>query len=410
VNSQPTITTLATVATPTPREGVGVAASTTRRVYSTHPPEHTLPLWDSQPPSRDTSPSRDTTLPLATGVATGENRGFLVYDKRFGIGRTIKMGDSWCTKAGDLCVGFFDLKATEHPPILPMLVPFASVRIIPAHVQVQLEDAGRADVRKDLTPVPLREPDPMLLAYLRKHQVSLVPDRRVYFDSPNHGFSEDHGRILCEDSRRLLPGLDKNGDPIQDSVEIKLRKDGPFKRVVDEREIEFAKRLAYNFPNDALNSDKNKPPAERPEDKGTDRYPTPPGYRVRLQKLAARGYSKDDLASGAIVLNGERRMLNGMFDYRTYNTPKRIRKPKPQQPERPIISWLPEASEYVKPSERELAAITQLWNEGYGPAQIAKKLRKSERTVRRRLEYLLANEPNPRNISGLGTELPETHV
>jgi hypothetical protein len=339
-----------------------------------------------------------------------ETKGFLVYDKRFGIGRTIKMGDSWCTKAGDLCVGFFDLKATEHPPILPVLVPFASVDIVPARTQVALEKIGRADVRRDSTPVPLREPDPMLLAYLRKHQVSLTPDRRVYFDSPNHGFSEDHGRILCEDSRRLLPGLDKNGDPVQDSVEIKLRKDGPFKSIFDEREIDFAKRLTHNFPNDALNGDKNKPPAERPPDKGTDRYPTPTSFRNRLLKLEGTGVGTDDLESGAIVLNGERRYLNGMFDYRTYNKPKRIRKPKPQQPERTIISWIPEASEYVKPSERELASITQLWNEGYGPAQIAKKLRKSERTVRRRLEFLLANEPNPCSISGLGTKPPETHV
>jgi hypothetical protein len=353
---------------------------------------------------------------------TPENKGFLVYDKRFGIGRTIKMGDSWCTKAGDLCVGFFDLKATEHPPILPILVPFASVRIIPAHVQVQLEESGRADVRNILltppestrarfgtVPIPLREPDPKLLDYLRKHQSSVVPDRRVYFDQPQHGFSSAVGRLLCDDGESLIAGIDKDGNVLQGNAEVDYRKDGPFLNVLDPRETHLEHKLEHYLTDDALNSDKNKPPAVRPDSKGSDRFPTPPSHRSRLLKFAAEGVSKDDLETGAVTVNGERRKLNGMFDYRQFTKPK-PRKPKaekPAEPTRPVISWMPEASAYVKPADRELSSITQLWNAGYGPTQIAKKLRKSDRTVRRRLEYLLANEPKSCGNTAMEANLPE---
>lgn len=59
-------------------------------------------------------------------------------------------------------------------------------------------------------------------------------------------------------------------------------------------------------------------------------------------------------------------------------------------PERLYIRWVPEGSDYITPSERELVRIKHCLEDGMKAPEIAKKMRLSLRTTQRRIDYLLS--------------------
>jgi hypothetical protein len=101
---------------------------------------------------------------------------------------------------------------------------------------LQLNDAESVEPRFGLVPTPLIAPDPNLLEYLRKHQNSVVPDRRVFFDAPNHGFASNHGRLLCEAGESPISRIARTVKFMMEGAAVNHRKDGLYLNVIDERE------------------------------------------------------------------------------------------------------------------------------------------------------------------------------
>jgi hypothetical protein len=348
------------VTTLIPREGRSVGTSATRGVHSNFSPTLSDTQTLSRAPSGDTSPSRDTPLSLETGVATGKGgvRGALVFNPEYGIGRTCQMGETWATNAGDVCVLFYGVWFRKHPPVLPILCHWTTLRTVPGKIAMFLILGGLVRVG---TP---EARDPNLLERLRRRQVSMVPDRRVFFDQPQHGFSSARGRLAASTPERLLPGLHVSKDGRvtvrQGSDVVDWRKDGPFMNVVDGREIEFEKRLMHTEFSD-------EPTPLRRNAHGTSEcFPTPKSDRTRKVDWAREGISKDDVASGAVVFQGDRKFLNFMPHWQAVRLKERKTTKK----------------------TRQLANIAALLECGMNSREIAAELKMSGRTVRRRIAEL----------------------
>jgi hypothetical protein len=281
--------------------------------------------------------------------------GTLVFHRAHGVGRVCQMGDSWATNAGDVSVLFYGCWFRIHPPVLPIMCHWTTLRPVPDKLAMYLVLSGLVRVG---TP---EGADPNLLDRLRRHQVSLVPDRRVFFDQPQHGFSSAHGRLAASTPESLLPGLHvaKNGRVTvrQGSDVINWRKDGPFANVVDGREIEFENRLMHTEFSD-------EPTPLRRNAHGTSEYfPAPKSDRTRKLDWAREGISKDDVESGAVVFEGQRKFLNFMPHWK----PVRLKERKATK------------------KEREFADIAALLDCGLKSEEIARELKMSGRTVRRRI-------------------------